>query len=310
MRLELLETLVSYSRLGTMDAVARQCGCTTAAVVKRIQLLEEEVGYRLTQRAGRGSELTPAGWHLVERSTQILGLVDKTVSEIRDAVDDPQGRVVIVGRESAALESLATVMGRVRQRYPGISFELRACGREQAARMLAEGGASFAVLDASWECESWETLALPGEDRWGLLTRSGSDLAGRESVRRADITKRALLLPSEGSRELGYWLDKENQLDVVGRYGSGRVACRLVEAGVGEAIVLENAVVENAVGGENRVLSGETGVSGAGLVFVPLDWLVGLRCVLAWSKQARLGRAGEVFVETARAAFAGEAVAE
>ncbi|MGJ9641934.1 LysR family transcriptional regulator [Actinotignum sp. GS-2025c] len=304
-RLELLETLVSYSRLGTMDAVARQCGCTTAAVVKRIQLLEEEVGYRLTQRAGRGSELTEAGWHLVERSTQILGLVDKTVSEIRDAVDDPQGRVVIVGRESSALESLATVMGRVRQRYPGISFELRACGREQAARMLVEGGASFAVLDASWECESWETLSLPGEDRWGLLTRKESDVAGRESVRRADITKRALLLPSEGSRELGYWLDKENQLDVVGRYGSGRVACRLVEAGVGEAIVLENAVAGNA-----GMIGAANSGGGCGLVFVPLDWLVGLRCVLAWSKQARLGRAGEVFVETARAAFAGEAAAE
>ncbi len=292
-----------------MDAVARQCGCTTAAVVKRIQLLEEEVGYRLTQRAGRGSELTEAGWHLVERSTQILGLVDKTVSEIRGVVDDPRGRIVIVGRESSALESLATVMGRVRQEYPGISFEVVACGREQAARMLVEGGASFAVLDASWECESWETLALPGEDRWGLLTRKESDVAGRESVRRADITKRALLLPSEGSRELGYWLDKENQLDVVGRYGSGRVACRLVEAGVGEAIVLENAVagntvrVENVVGSGGSVPAGATGVSGAGLVFVPLDWLVGLRCVLAWSKQARLGRAGEVFVETAREAF-------
>ncbi|WP_236624499.1 LysR family transcriptional regulator substrate-binding protein [Actinotignum schaalii] len=227
------------------------------------------------------------------------------MSEIRGAVDDPQGRIVIVGRESSALESLATVMGRVRQRYPGISFELRACGREQAARMLVEGGASFAVLDASWECESWETLSLPGEDRWGLLTRKESDVAGRESVRRADITKRALLLPSEGSRELGYWLDKENQLDVVGRYGSGRVACRLVEAGVGEAIVLENAVAGNA-----GMIGAANSGGGCGLVFVPLDWLVGLRCVLAWSKQARLGRAGEVFVETARAAFAGEAAAE
>lgn len=288
-----------------MDAVARQCGCTTAAVVKRIQLLEEEVGYRLTQRAGRGSELTAAGWHLVERSIQILGLVDKTVSEIRDSVDDPQGRIVIVGRESSALESLASVMGRVRREYPGISFEVEACGREQAVRMLSEGGVSFAVLDASWECAAWETLSLPGEDRWGLLVRAGSDLAGRESVRRADITKRALVLPHEGSRELGYWLDKENQLDVVGRYGSGRVACRMVEAGVGEAIVLENTVAENV-----GMIGASNSGGGCGLVFVPLDWLVGLRCVLAWSRQACLGRAGEVFVETARAAFAGEAAAE
>ncbi|WP_407706701.1 LysR family transcriptional regulator [Actinotignum sanguinis] len=298
MRLELLETLGLYSRLGTMDAVARECGCTTAAVVKRIQLLEEEVGYRLTRRVGRGSELTEAGWHLVERSFQILALVDKTVSEIRDAVDDPCGRVVIVGRESSALDRLAMVMGQVRQRFAGVSFQVVACGREQAARMLGEGRASFAVLDASWDCASWETLVMPGEDRWGLLTRSDSDLAGRESVCRADIARRGLLLPGEGSRELGYWLGKESQLDVVGWYGTGRQAGGLVRAGVGEAIVLENTVAENA--GVIRAAN-----SGGGLVFVPLDWLVGLRCVLAWSRQARLGRAGEVFVETARAVFAG-----
>lgn len=305
MRLELLETLILYSRLGTMDAVARKCGCTTAAVVKRIQLLEEEVGQQLTRRVGRGRELTEAGCYLVERSHQILGLVDSTVAELQNLEDNPQGTIVIAGRESSALDSLAPVMGQVRARYPGISFQVTLCEREAATRMIGEGTASFAVLDDSWDCTAWETLSLPGEDRWGLLVRTDSDVVGRGTVRRADITQRSLIMPKERSRELGYWLDKENQLDVVGRYGSGRVACRMVEAGVGEAIVLENTVAENV-----GMIGASNSGGGCGLVFVPLDWLVGLRCVLAWSRQACLGRAGEVFVETARAAFAGEAAAE
>ncbi|MFG6285587.1 LysR family transcriptional regulator [Actinotignum schaalii] len=310
MRLELLETLILYSRLGTMDAVARECGCTTAAVVKRIQLLEEEVGQTLTRRVGRGRELTEAGCYLVERSHQILNLVDATVSELQNLEDNPQGTIVIAGRESSALDSLAPVMSQVRARYPGISFQVTLCGREAATRMIGEGTASFAVLDDSWDCTAWETLALSGEDRWGLLVRSDSDVVGRESIRRADITQRSLIMPKERSRELGYWLDKEKQLTVVGRYGTSRGARVMVEAGVGEAIVLENMALGGSVG-----LGGDAGAGlgvaadGAGLVFIPLDWLVGLTCVLAWDKQTRLSRVGEIFLEAVRAAVAGGSMA-
>ncbi|MDY5127907.1 LysR family transcriptional regulator [Actinotignum sp. GS-2025f] len=304
MRLELLETLILYSRLGTMDAVAREYGCTTAAVVKRIQLLEEEVGQTLTRRVGRGRELTEAGCYLVERSHQILGLVDATVAELQDLEDNPQGTIVIAGRESSAMDSLAPVMSQVRARYPGISFQVTLCGREAATRMIGEGTASFAVLDDSWDCTAWQTLALSGEDRWGLLVRGDSDLVGRGTVRRADITQRSLIMPKERSRELGYWLDKENQLMVVGRYGTSRGARVMVEAGVGEAIVLENMALSGRADTRAGVVT-----AGVGLVFIPLDWLVGLTCVLAWDKQARLGRVGEIFLEAVRASVAGGSAA-
>ncbi|MDK8512998.1 MULTISPECIES: LysR family transcriptional regulator [Actinomycetaceae] len=204
MRLELLETLILYSRLGTMDAVARESGCTTAAVVKRIQLLEEEVGQVLTRRLGRGRELTEAGHHLVERSYQILNLMDTTVAELHNLEDNPNGTIVIAGRESSALDGLAPVMSQVRARYPGITFQITLSGREAATRMLTEGTASFAVLDGSWDYSAWETLPLVDEDRWGLLVRSDSDLVGRERICRADITQRSLIMPKERSRELGY----------------------------------------------------------------------------------------------------------
>ncbi|MDY5147588.1 LysR family transcriptional regulator [Actinotignum sanguinis] len=299
MRLELLETLILYSRLGTMDAVARESGCTTAAVVKRIQLLEEEVGQQLTRRLGRGRELTEAGHHLVERSYQILNLMDTTVAELHNLEENPQGTIVIAGRESSALDGLAPVMSRVRAHYPGITFQIALSGREAATRMLTEGTASFAVLDGSWDCSAWETLPLVDEDRWGLLVRSDSDLVGRERICRADITQRSLIMPKERSRELGYWLNKENQLTIVGRYGTSRGARVMVEAGVGEAIVLENM----ALTGRADASSGEAS-SAAGLVFIPLDWLVGLTCVLAWDKQARLGRVAEIFLEEVRTAVA------
>ncbi|MDY5148804.1 hypothetical protein DDD64_02330 [Actinotignum sanguinis] len=289
MKPELLETLIVLSRVGTMEAVAKEMGCTSPAIVKRIQALEEEVGQKVVERRGRRGSITPAGWRLIERGYQILALMEETTQELRTMREDPHGTVMIAGRESSALDELASIMGRARARYPGIGFSVKAMERDQIAQGLSSGAISFAVLDASWDSSQWETLPLPTEDKWGLLVPAGSDLAELSVVYRANIVKRAVIMPAEPSRELGYWLGKHSQLTIRGTYSNHREAQMMVKAGVGEALVLENAST--------------SGVEG--LVFVPLDWLVALRCVLAWDKSVLRGRAMQAFLEEVRAWYGG-----
>ena len=71
-----LRVLHAVSAYGSVTAAAAALGYSAPAVSQQLAALEREVGMRLTERAGRGLQLTPAALILVGHTDALLARLD------------------------------------------------------------------------------------------------------------------------------------------------------------------------------------------------------------------------------------------
>ncbi len=121
--IENLETLITLSRVGTMQETATVLKISQSAVSKRISALEQHYDRALVERHGRRMVLTAHGTRLVERVTPL-------VAELRSVFhEEPalhRGKVIL-GVSEAILASWAPALfARVRAALPELEFEFHA----------------------------------------------------------------------------------------------------------------------------------------------------------------------------------------
>src|ERR1700752_4916873 len=87
-----LRVLHAVSAYGSVTAAAAALGYSAPAVSQQLATLEREVGMRLTERAGRGIELTPAAAILVGHTAALLARLDAAESDPPALRDRVRGR--------------------------------------------------------------------------------------------------------------------------------------------------------------------------------------------------------------------------
>ena len=102
-----LRVLHAVSAYGSVTAAAAALGYPAPAVSQQLAALEREVGMRLTERAGRGLELTPAALILVGHIDALLARLDAAEADLAGLRDQIAGRVALAafptrGREPGA----------------------------------------------------------------------------------------------------------------------------------------------------------------------------------------------------------------
>src|SRR5690349_3578718 len=80
-----LRVLHAVSAYGSVTAAAAALGYSAPAVSQQLAALEREVGMRLTERAGRGVELTPAAHILVGHTDALLARLDAAETDVAAA---------------------------------------------------------------------------------------------------------------------------------------------------------------------------------------------------------------------------------
>ena len=117
-----LKVLAELARHGSVTAVARELGYAQASISHHLSRLEAEVGLPLTQRAGRGIRLTPAGELLAQRAAEILG------RQVSSAEDD----LAAIGGSADASTSHGSsrrCSGHVTHRAIACRYDGRVCTR-------------------------------------------------------------------------------------------------------------------------------------------------------------------------------------
>src|SRR6201989_1561185 len=97
-----LRVLHAVSAYGSVTAAAAALGYSAPAVSQQLAALEREVGMRLTERAGRGVELTPAAHILVGHTDALLARLDAAEADLATLRDQIAGRVTLAAFPSAA----------------------------------------------------------------------------------------------------------------------------------------------------------------------------------------------------------------
>ena len=155
-RLELLREL---AQRGSITAVARATNRTASAVSQQLKVLEREAGVALTERRGRGIELTGAGRVLAQTAADVAIAIERADAVWEDFKHAPRGEVSLSIFESGGQMLLPGVMTDIAT-VPGL--ELRCDDGAPASTDFSDRVADFdiVVADSSGILPSWRERGL------------------------------------------------------------------------------------------------------------------------------------------------------
>src|SRR5215470_5775136 len=140
-----LRVLHAVSAYGSVTAAAAALGYSAPAVSQQLAALEREVGMRLTERAGRGLQLTPAALILVGHTDALLARLDAAEADLAALRDQIAGRVALAAFPSAAASLVPTAWAVLAGSAPQVRLDLTEMEPEESLPAVLGGEADVAV---------------------------------------------------------------------------------------------------------------------------------------------------------------------
>jgi DNA-binding transcriptional LysR family regulator len=136
--------LDAVARRGSVRKAAESLHLTAAAVHQQILNLEENVGVPLFDRLPRGMQLTAAGEIVLAAVRRAQRDYDQALAQVADLRALRRGHVSVGAPQSSAETLLPGVIARIRERHPGLRFDVRTGNGETLLRWLANGEVDLA----------------------------------------------------------------------------------------------------------------------------------------------------------------------
>jgi DNA-binding transcriptional LysR family regulator len=198
-----LRILSSLARVGRVSRVAELFNVTQPAISKQLGELESLLGTPVVARSGRRVVLTPAGEILVKHGRQVLYTLEAARREIEDLQEGLAG-TVRVGAVATVMPTLvAAGVVRLRQRAPAVTITLFEATTDNLFPLVREGRLDLVVSRTRMDRIKAEQAPLEerlvGVDPLVIVCAGQNPLAGRKSLRWADLASQAWVLPPEGS---------------------------------------------------------------------------------------------------------------
>lgn len=140
-----LRVLHAVSAYGSVTAAAAALGYSAPAVSQQLAALEREVGMRLTERAGRGVELTPAAHILVGHTDALLARLDAAEADLAALRDQIAGRVTLAAFPSAAASLVPAAWAALADSAPQVRLDLTEMEPEESLPAVLRGETDVAV---------------------------------------------------------------------------------------------------------------------------------------------------------------------
>jgi len=110
---------------GSLSAAARELGVSTAAVSKRLALMEQRLALPLVSRTTRRMGLTPEGELLLEHARRILADIDALEQRLGAGKSAPQGLLRINATLGFGRSHVAPVISRFMRKHPQVEVQLQ-----------------------------------------------------------------------------------------------------------------------------------------------------------------------------------------
>ncbi len=140
-----LRVLHAVSAYGSVTAAAAALGYSAPAVSQQLAALEREVGMKLTERAGRGLELTSAAVLLVGHTEALLSRLDAAESDLAALRDQVAGRVTLAAFPSAAASFVPAAWAALARSAPQVRLDLVEMEPEESLPAVLRGEIDVAV---------------------------------------------------------------------------------------------------------------------------------------------------------------------
>ncbi|MEC9369629.1 MAG: LysR family transcriptional regulator, partial [Pseudomonadota bacterium] len=139
-----LRTLVAIAESGSFTRAADEVNKTQAAVSMQMRRLEESVGRRLFNKAGRTNRLTPEGEHLLEYARRIISLNNEALSILTEP--ELSGFVRIGTPDDYAERFLPQIFARFARTHPLVEVEISCQGSTSLFQEIQQGNLDLAIV--------------------------------------------------------------------------------------------------------------------------------------------------------------------
>ena len=125
---------------GSVTRAARRLHVAQPSLSQAVRGLESELGADLFHRVGRGLRLSAAGEAFVGPARQALRAIDEARDVITGVVELKTGRLELAALATLAVDPMASLIGRYRERHPGIEVRVHEPESADGVRALVRDG--------------------------------------------------------------------------------------------------------------------------------------------------------------------------
>jgi len=191
-----LRHLLALKESGSFKRAAAAVHISQPALTKSIQQAERIYGARLFDRQRGSLNPTAFGRVVIERARRVLAEAEQIRTELGLLRDLAVGQLIVGAGPLWAEALLATALGRMISRHPGLSFLVRALSYHECLQELKSGTIELAVADptAFASTADLEVISLPTQPIvW--FARPDHPLAERRRIRRAELVEYPIVAP-------------------------------------------------------------------------------------------------------------------
>jgi DNA-binding transcriptional LysR family regulator len=244
-----LRLFLEVAEAESITGGAARANLALASASARIRGMEEAAGIALLQRGRRGVTPTPAGQAVLHHARLVLQQMQRMRGELGDYAQGLKGHVRILGNTAALTEFLPEPLAEWLAAYPRIDIDLEERPSHAIVEAVAAGLADFGIVadaaDGSGVSQGGlETLPFR-IDRLVLAVPRGHPLARRRRIAFAEVLGEDFVGLAPGSalqEHLGRHAARAGRaLKLRVRLGGFDAVCRMVEQGVGLAVVPQTA---------------------------------------------------------------------
>ena len=282
MELRVLKYFLAVAREENITKAAALLHLTQPTLSRQLMQLEEELGVQLFRRSRYHIELTEDGMLLRRRAQELVDLAEKTTREFTMRETELMGEIAIGAGETRSMSFLSRAMVSFRERYPKVTFRIFSATADDVKERLDTGLLDMGLLTEPVDVGRYAFCRMKERDRWGVLVRLDSPLAGLDSVTPDDLEQVPLIISGRErvQRELANWFgDRWERLQIAASFNLILNAANMVRYGVGTA------------------LSFDLNFSFDDLRFIPLSPTMDTGTVLVWKKDLVLTPVVEAFYQ-------------
>ena len=280
MELRVLKYFLAVAREENITKAAALLHLTQPTLSRQLMQLEEELRVQLFRRSRYHIELTEDGMLLRRRAQELVDLAEKTTREFTMRETELMGEIAIGAGETRSMSFLSRAMVSFRERYPKVTFRIFSATADDVKERLDTGLLDMGLLTEPVDVGRYAFCRMKERDRWGVLVRLDSPLAGLDSVTPDDLEQVPLIISRRErvQRELANWFgDRWERLQIAASFNLILNAANMVRYGVGTA------------------LSFDLNFSFDDLRFIPLSPTMDTGTVLVWKKDLVLTPVVEAF---------------
>lgn len=191
--LDTVRTFLVLSQELNFRRAAERLNLDQSALTRRIQKLEQTLGFRLLDRTTREVALTQAGRRFYDDNVDLLRAYDEAVQSARRIAEGKSGLLRVGYMAFAATELMPSAVARFRRAHPHVEVRLRYIRTQGQKVALANDEIDVGYMIGPFDHPDMRSLQLSSEPLYVVTPRNHA-LLQRPRIEPADLADQDIIL--------------------------------------------------------------------------------------------------------------------